>query len=500
MLPPERRLGRVLELIADHKFFTLHAGRQTGKTTSLMWLQDHLSRTGAWRALWVDIETARDQPDPTVAMSIILENLERAHAYRYPALDGSAEAARTSSRPQTMVLRYLSRLAGLDPRPLVLLFDEADGLVGDAMVSFLTQLRQGYIERSRLAFPASVVLVGQRQLRDYALDVADRRVVSWLGTSSPFNITAEATTLDSFTEAEVAELYDQHTAATGQRFDPAAVARAFELGAGHPWLTNAIADQIVRRELSDRAMPIAAAHVEAAKEAIILERRSHIDSLVARLREPRVRRILEPMLTGGLASQDMLDDDLAYVLGLGLIRARQGRFEIANPIYREVIPRALTYAMQMQIAEQPAWFVRTDGSLDLDKLLVAFQAFWRKDGHLAAEGFAYREAGPHLMLMAFLQRVVNGGGRIEREYGLGRGTLDLMVLWRGQRHALEVKLRRDTETERDALDQLARYLDHAGLAEGWLVLFDLRRGLSWEDKLFVREAEHAGKRVQIVGC
>ena len=224
MLPPERRLGRALELIEEHKFFTLHAGRQTGKTTSLMWLQDQLSRTGSWRALWVDIETAREQPDPTIAMSVILENLERAHAHRYPDLDGSAEAARTSSHPQTMVLRYLSRLAALDPRPLVVLFDEADGLVGEAMVAFLTQLRQGYIERSRLAFPASVVLVGQRQVRDYALDLEDRRAASWPGTTSPFNITAEATTLGSFTEAEVAELYDQHTAATGQRFAAQAVA------------------------------------------------------------------------------------------------------------------------------------------------------------------------------------------------------------------------------------------------------------------------------------
>lgn len=50
----------------------------------------------------------------------------------------------------------------------------------------------------------------------------------------------------------------------------------------------------------------------------------------------------------------------------------------------------------------------------------------------------------------FFQRVINGGGRIEREYGLGRGALDLMIEWRGQRHAIEVKLRRDTETEAEA--------------------------------------------------
>jgi RecB family endonuclease NucS len=104
------------------------------------------------------------------------------------------------------------------------------------------------------------------------------------------------------------------------------------------------------------------------------------------------------------------------------------------------------------------------------------------------------------MLMAFLKRVVNGGGRIEREYGLGRGALDLLVEWKDERHAIEVKLRRDTETETDALDQVARYLDHLGLAEGWLVMFDLRKEIPVPEKLFNREVEHRGRTIRIVGC
>jgi hypothetical protein len=136
----------------------------------------------------------------------------------------------------------------------------------------------------------------------------------------------------------------------------------------------------------------------------------------------------------------------------------------------------------------------------VDKLLRAFQDFWRRDGHLAAEGFGYREAGPHLMLMAFLQRVVNGGGRIEREYGLGRRALDLMIHWRDARYAIEVKLRRDTETEAEALAQVAGYLDLAGLAAGFLVMFDLRRETSWQDRLTVRDVLHAGKQIRIFGC
>jgi len=206
------------------------------------------------------------------------------------------------------------------------------------------------------------------------------------------------------------------------------------------------------------------------------------------------------MLTGTRLPADLLDDDLSYVLGLGLVRVERGELQIANPIYHEVIPRALTWPQQISMHQSTEWYVRPGGALDVPKLMVAWQAFWREDGYLAAEGFGYREAGPHLMLMAFLQRIVNGGGRVEREYGLGRGALDLMIFWKGERHAIEVKIRRDTETEAKALDQVARYLDRSGLGEGWLLMFDLRKEVAWTDKLFVREVEHEGKRICIVGC
>jgi len=60
--------------------------------------------------------------------------------------------------------------------------------------------------------------------------------------------------------------------------------------------------------------------------------------------------------------------------------------------------------------------------------------------------------------------------------------------------------RRRSSGVHEALDQVANYLDRAGLSEGWLVMFDLRKELPWSDKLFVREVEHRGKRVHVVGC
>jgi hypothetical protein len=266
MLPPERRLGRVLELIDDRKYFTLHSGRQTGKTTCAFWLVDHLNASGRRRAAWVDLQTAREQPDLDRALPIILSELDRATARDLPSLvrPVPGDIERLLAIPERAVLGYLSILAERSDLPLVLLFDEADGLMGPAMVSFLAQLRAGYLDRSREPFPSSVALIGLVPVRDYALAQVEGRAVSWLGTTSPFNISAEATTLGPFMRDEVAELLAQHTQVTGQRFAAAAVERIFALGAGHPWLTNAMADQIVARDVTDRAVEITAAHVDAA--------------------------------------------------------------------------------------------------------------------------------------------------------------------------------------------------------------------------------------------
>ena len=47
------------------------------------------------------------------------------------------------------------------------------------------------------------------------------------------------------------------------------------------------------------------------------------------------------------------------------------------------------------------------------------QQFFRENSESWIERFEYKEAGPQLLLQAFLQRIINGGGRIEREFQSG---------------------------------------------------------------------------------
>ena len=147
----------------------------------------------------------------------------------------------------------------------------------------------------------------------------------------------------------------------------------------------------------DRSRPVTAEAISDAREQLILRRETHLDQLTDKLQEERVRRVVEPLLSGAESTAAMPQDDVEYVRDLGLLR-RQGPIAIANPIYEEVIPRDLTYTTQEYLAQDPAWYVDADGRLRLDDLLTAFQAFFREHSEHWVERFQYKEAGPQLLL------------------------------------------------------------------------------------------------------
>jgi hypothetical protein len=276
----------------------------------------------------------------------------------------------------------------------------------------------------------------------------------------------------------------QHTAETGQVFTSEAVARTVELTAGQPWLVNALAREAVEKLAVPVTEPVTVDHMDQAKERLILERATHLDSLAAKLAEPRVHRVIEPVLAGELFDLDPYDDDLRYTCDLGLI-APKLPVRIANPIYHEVIARVLTANAEATVIADPRAFVLPDGRFDMDLLLHEFAAFWREHAEVLVSGTVYHEVAPQLVLMGFLQRLVNGGRQVSREYGVGRGRIDLLVRWpystpagkqAWQREAIEMKVWREGKSDPmgEGLTQLDGYLDRLGLDTGALVIFDRR--------------------------
>ncbi len=508
-LPPLERLNLadILSLIDQQKYFVLHAPRQTGKTSALLALMEYLNQGDEYTCLYFNVEVGQyAREDVRQGVEAILNELA-----------GRARDMLADVRPHqilaalperfnagTALNELLTQWSEKNNKPLILLIDEIDALVGDTLISVLRQLRAGYDKRPAL-FPQSVILCGVRDVRDYRIHSSQDKAIITGG--SAFNIKAKSLRLGNFTQVEVGHLLHQHTVETGQVFEPEAVEQVWYLTQGQPWLVNALAYEVCFEMESgrDRAVSITAEMIAQAKDRIVLRRETHLDQLVDKLKEDRVRRVVEPILAG-LTSPDLIPtDDIGYVRDLGLIRTDQGQLAIANPIYQEVIPRELTYSTQLTISEQPAWYITADGQLDMDKLLANFQEFFREHSESWVERFDYKEAGPQLLLQAFLQRIINGGGRVEREYGLGRRRTDLLVIWPypggEQRTVIELKLLHKTlaETIAQGLEQTWAYMDRTGTGVGHLVIFDRSEERSWEEKLFSREETHRGKTIKVWG-
>ena len=490
-IPPLKRanVGELLSLIYAKRYFVLHAPRQTGKTSALIALRDLLNsgEAGEFRCVNVNVEVgqvARD--DVAEGMRAILSSLAlSAELGGDDYLEDVWPDLLAKAGPSNALRRTLASWCMANPVPLVLLVDEIDSLVGDTLLSVLRQLRAGY-EHRPAGFPHSVILCGVRDIRDYRIRSSTGEVVAG---GSPFNVAAKSLRLGDFSKRETRALLAQHTHETRQRFTLAARKAVWKETQGQPWLVNALcAGACFESEAGrDRSRPIEKEDIYAAREELILSRRTHLDQLTHKLEEERVQRVVVPILSGGAVQHQARD--LEYVRDLGLL-APDSPPRIANPIYQEVVPRELGYVLQDSLDVQPAWYVDDAGALNMHKLLTAFATFFNEHAeHWLDHLGDYREAGPQLILQAYLQRIVNGGGRIEREYGLGRGRTDLLVLWPQeagqpsdlwQRFVIECKVLRSSDrkslegtTER-GVEQTLGYMKQCDAKEGHLVLFDRR--------------------------
>ncbi len=517
-LDPLRRiqLDVLQELVEQSRYFVLHAPRQTGKTTALYAMMHHYNAGTQYRALYVNIEAGQAARENVVlAMRGIASSLVQAAKLhlRITSADVVLHNIIANKKESDALQILISHLASVDqdqpsnPRPLILMIDEIDALIGDTLISVLRQIRAGYADRPH-AFPISIILCGVRDVRDYRIHSGSTKQIITGG--SAFNIKAESIRLGNFDQAELNELYQQHTDATGQVFTAEARALAWAYTQGQPWLVNALAYDCTFRmkEMRNRSLPITGETMRQAKERMVLSRVTHLDQLIDKLQEPRVHSLIAPLLAGALYS-DLPQDDLQYCIDLGLLSqgepGNSKTVRIANDIYREVIPRELTHMAQISFANSnsynspQAWYIDPDGSpegrLNLPRLLATFQQFYREHSEHWLSGMQYKEAGPQLLLQAYLQRIVNGGGRIEREYGLGRGRTDLYITWPAcpeprQRMVIEIKVKRTKDSLASIIEegmlQTQEYMQRCAASEAHLVVFDAQEGNNWGDRVYQR--------------
>jgi hypothetical protein len=500
MIDSSERLRGVRQLINMEQYFVIHAPRQSGKTTYLNELVRQINDEGRYYALYFTLEGVQTELEPVNGIPAIIDSMvAQLRKADIPHKEKFAQGIDLTKYTTAIYLTFLDYCELLD-KPLVVFYDEADCLGEDTLVSFLRQLRIGYNDRASIAFVHSLALVGLRNIKDYRWKV--RPDSESRHSSSPFNIVTKVFSIKNFTIEQIRELYGQHTQETGQIFEEEAIEYISEQTQGQPWLVNAIASEVIQELLDwDYGKPVTKALAEQAVHNIILRRDTHIDQLLEKLKEPRIRSVVEPLLLGDPVR--ISTEDFKYACDLGIVRDTKMGVEFANPIYNEVMTRELNADLQQDMIKKTPYEIPDfykDGRIDMKSLMAKFQQFWRENSGMWTDMITYTEAAPHLILMAFLQRVINGGGDIIREYGASTGRVDLYMRYKGVIYPIELKIRRDTHSRQKGLEQLSEYMDTLGCKEGTLVVFDQRKSISWTKKIFQkREKMLNGNVITVVG-
>jgi hypothetical protein len=461
-------------------------------------------------ACYVTVETCQGVPDPERAIPTICNAISRWSA-QYDLPVPVIEAA----PPHAALNNILSNWAELAaPKPLIVLFDEVDVLQGEALISFLRQLRDGFANRGVGKFPISIALVGMRDLKDY---ITASKGGTPPNPGSPFNIKEDSASITNFHKDDVVRLFAQRTKETGQAITREALDYVYEQSQGQPWIVNSLFKRATMRVLdSDSTETVTIAHIQEARKQMIEARETHLDSLGTRLRDPRIRKVIQTIMTGEFdLSITKTNPDVELAMDLGLVAwTPQTNFTIANPIYDELLTRYLDapYHDNLPSSSLGQW-EKPDGTLDMDALLKAFQSFWQTNSEVWEQSADYPEAFPHLLLMAFLQRITNGSGRIEREYAAGRGSMDLAVEYQGLWSIIEIKLLREGKTfdymMKEGVKQTLGYQERFSPTvrssfsnakvpvKCYLIIFDRRKKKpSWGDRLkwLIKD------EVTVIGC
>jgi hypothetical protein len=503
MLPPRARLPDLLPFVEQQLYFVVHAARQTGKTTAMRAFAEELRAAGTV-ALCVSLAAARGIDETASAEMLWLNAIHDGGAELDEPLRPPSAAPWTGHTAGTRLRSYLMRWsAAVAPRAVVLFLDDADGVGGPALLSLLAQLRAGFMDRGPGRFPVCLALIGELDLSHYRAH--DRQGAPFSAVDA-FNIRADTLSIRPFTPKEVRELLDQHHRETGQPFTPEAAERVYHWGQGQAALTDLLADRVTQKITPVRTLSITAACIDRAVEDILQAEDGARLSVTDWLWRPAVAPVLQALLLGD-QTLDYSGADFDQVVGIGLGQHGAHKAEIANPLYRELFIRALL-GPTLAVLPEAWWPWKTaQGGLDMPVLIAAFLTWWRENAEMLERRAdrGYLEALPHITFMAFLQKVVNGGGRVTREFAGARGAIDLLVEYCGERHVIELKRVRPAHDAparvREAgVRQLCRYLDTVGERHGWLLIFDQREGRTWEERLWAEELEVDGRMLHLRGA
>lgn len=495
-ISPIKRLDsrKVYQLILQKKYFLIHGPKQSGKTSYLLTLANYLNRKGQFKCLYLNVESVRGTQEnfEESIKNILYELSSRARdAFGDDFLEEIVTTQIEKRGPYHALNELLTLWAKNSSRPIVLLMDEIDTLTGNVLTSVLSQIRAGYDKRPAL-FPQTIIFCGTH-------DIIEKL----------FNVKDTSLRIEYLTQEEVKELILNYINYSKLTINDKAIFKIYEYSNGQPWIVNSIASELFYEMVPYKKISrITEKDVDEAVVNLVEKKGNHLEYIIEKLREPKVKKILIPILMGDMFTDEVYDNDITYLKELGLIKSDK-EIEIANGIYKEVIPRVLINPVLYLINFNIEDFLIPNGKLDFNKLLKSYQQFFKNHIERLIKFIDYGNAGYVLIFQSLLQKLVEFGGKIVRNYGLNKNFIEIKYLneYNNQNILFYIKHYKKSshetykQTIQNSIDELSLYLNKIDedFEEIHLVLFYMDLNYSWDERLFYSKKEKDNLVIHVWG-
>jgi hypothetical protein len=500
MMDDSRRFTSILELVERGKYFVINRPRQYGKTTMLHALENYLPQHDyvaiAMNFQGID-EKWTDSDDAFATM--FFNKLHTFFEYRDEAIADFIQSKASEIVGMEALSKFITRLMMKLNKKVVLLIDEVDASSNyNSFLSFLAMLRTKYLRRNTLEHRTfhSIILAGVHDIKSLKFKLRNPEDTQ---TNSPWNVAVDFKVVMEFYPNEIAYMLRQYSEAEGVAMDFEAISeRLFYHTSGYPFLVSKlcknIAEDILPKKENKNEWTLE--DVEASVRLLLKERNTNFDSILKNIENnSALKDFVSAILLDGHNVPFNVNEPITQLGQTYGIFKDEGTVKIHNRIYEQLIYNYLSAVRLQQMMSEKTYnfgdnYLTDNGGLDLERVLRKFQAFMKEQRSKKDLHFLEREW--RLVFLSFLKPILNGKGHDFKEVETSEEKrLDVVVTYLQHKYILELKRWGGPKLHDKGLNQLADYLDIHGVKNGYLLIFDTRKKLTWEAKTI----QHQGKEI-----
>lgn len=501
MVDISNKIKEIKELIDNEFYFTMNRPRQYGKTTTLNelvialkeeYLVTSISFEGIGDKVFQDEEEFSKVFTELLSESIELTDIEESR--RLDSLASDMHNIRDLSKAITTFVKGASK-------EVVLLIDEVDKSSNNQLfLSFIGMLRNKYLSRevAKDYTFKSVILAGVYDVKSLKLRLRTEVESKY---NSPWNIAADFNVDMSFSSEEIATMIESY--AKDNILDMGIRDISEELyffTDGYPYLVSKIC-QIIDEEINKEGkMPWSIVDVKKAVKIINEGTNTLFQSIVKNLENNNeLYELIKRMLIDGEQIVfNPLDPTISIGLTYGIFKKAESGLEISNKIFEEIIynymiSKIATATKNMSLYNFKLNFIKENGELNVEAILVRFQQFMKEQYSSKDEEFL--EHHGRLLFLAFIKPIINGTGFDFKEVQVSEEKrLDVVITYNNYKYIIEMKIWRGVKYHEDGVRQLSDYLKIHGLDKGYLLVFNFNKNKEFKEE----RINHEGKDIFVV--